>query len=146
MKWVVKYLIFVGTLWPLFWTSGDVCPRFQSQGGYHLHTFLPVCYSLDSLLVWYLPTSCWPAWQPVVFPTCIFQQNFSEDSNGWSPALCKNTLPTRSLRWTYLGILSYSHWFCSCHNIIHLICNTAGFCSCYNAIYFPVSTSWYLYF
>ena len=28
-----------------FWTSGDVCPGFQSQGGYRLHTFLPACYS-----------------------------------------------------------------------------------------------------
>ena len=23
----------MGPLIPLFWTSGDVCPRFQSQGG-----------------------------------------------------------------------------------------------------------------
>ena len=25
--------LFVGPLIPLFWTSGDVCPGFQSQGG-----------------------------------------------------------------------------------------------------------------
>ena len=33
----------MGPLIPLFWTSGDVCPVFQSQGGFpHLHAFLPV--------------------------------------------------------------------------------------------------------
>ena len=26
---------FCGQLIPLFWTSGEVCPRFQSQGGSH---------------------------------------------------------------------------------------------------------------
>ena len=26
-------ILFVGPLMPLFWTSGDVCPGFQSQGG-----------------------------------------------------------------------------------------------------------------
>ena len=34
---------FVGLLIPLFWTSCDVCPGFQSQGGSpHLHALLPV--------------------------------------------------------------------------------------------------------
>ena len=33
----------MGPLIPLFWTSGDVCPRFQSQGGFlHLRASLPV--------------------------------------------------------------------------------------------------------
>ena len=27
-------VLFVGPLIPLFWTSGDVCPGFQSQGGF----------------------------------------------------------------------------------------------------------------
>ena len=32
-----------GPLIPLFWTSGDVCPGFQSQGGFpHLHASSPV--------------------------------------------------------------------------------------------------------
>ena len=37
-------VFFVGPLIPLFWTSGDVSPGFQSQGGSpHLHAFLPAC-------------------------------------------------------------------------------------------------------
>ena len=33
----------MGSLIPLFWTSGDVCPGFQSQGGFpHLHASSPV--------------------------------------------------------------------------------------------------------
>ena len=36
-------VLFVGPLIPLFWTSGDVCPGFQSQGGFPcLHASLPV--------------------------------------------------------------------------------------------------------
>ena len=27
-------VLFVGPLIPLFWTSGDICPGFQSQGGF----------------------------------------------------------------------------------------------------------------
>ena len=35
--------IFVEPLIPLFWTSGDICPGFQSQGGFpHLHALLPL--------------------------------------------------------------------------------------------------------
>ena len=35
-------VLFVGPLIPLFWTSGDVCPGFQSQGGFPcLHASLP---------------------------------------------------------------------------------------------------------
>ena len=56
------HVLFVGPLIPLFWTSGAVCPGFQSQGGYRLHTFFPACYSSDSHLVWHLPTSWWPEW------------------------------------------------------------------------------------
>ena len=33
----------MGPLIPLFWTSGDVCPGFQCQGGFPcLHASLPV--------------------------------------------------------------------------------------------------------
>ena len=41
---------FVGPLIPLFWSSGDVCPGFQSKGGSCLHAFLPALYSSDSPL------------------------------------------------------------------------------------------------
>ena len=30
---MVFFLFFLGPLIPLLWTSGDVCPGFQSQGG-----------------------------------------------------------------------------------------------------------------
>ena len=34
---------------PLFWTSGDVCPGFQSQGGFpHLCASLPVCNRIST--------------------------------------------------------------------------------------------------
>ena len=34
----------MGPLIPLFWTSGDVSPGFQSQGGYpRLHALSPAC-------------------------------------------------------------------------------------------------------
>ena len=33
----------MGPLIPLFWTSGDICPVFQSHGGFsHLRAYLPV--------------------------------------------------------------------------------------------------------
>ena len=59
-------VLFVGTLIPLFWTSGDVSSGFQSQSGQsYLH--LAEAYVLhipwDSPLVWHLPTSWWPACQ-----------------------------------------------------------------------------------
>ena len=35
-------VLFVGPLIPLFWTSGDVCPGFQNQGGFpRLRASLP---------------------------------------------------------------------------------------------------------
>ena len=38
------YVPFVGPLIPLFWTSGDDCPGFQSQGEFlHLCSLSPVC-------------------------------------------------------------------------------------------------------
>ena len=44
------HVLFVGPLISLFWTSDDICPGFQSQGGYCLHAFLPARYSSDSPL------------------------------------------------------------------------------------------------
>ena len=55
------HVLFVGPLIPLFWTSGDVSPGFQSQGGsltcvlLRLHTM----NSSDSPLLRHLLTSCW---------------------------------------------------------------------------------------
>ena len=66
------WVLFVGPLIPLFWTSSDISPGFQSQGGSiacvlcHLHAM----NSWDSPLVRHLPTSWRPAWRPVAFPTC----------------------------------------------------------------------------
>ena len=37
------HVLFAGPLIPLFWTSGDICPGFQSQGGFpHLRASSPV--------------------------------------------------------------------------------------------------------
>ena len=38
-------VLFVGPLIPLFWTSGDVCPGFQSQGGFLTCTLSCLCDS-----------------------------------------------------------------------------------------------------
>ena len=58
-------ILFVGPLIPLFWTSGVICPGFQSQGRFlacmlcHLHATV----SSDSPLAWHLLISWQPAWQ-----------------------------------------------------------------------------------
>ena len=44
--------LFAGPLIPLFWTSGDICPGFQSQGGFpRLRAYSPATDSPDSPLV-----------------------------------------------------------------------------------------------
>ena len=57
----------MGPLIPLFWTPGDVSSGFQSQSG-QPYSNLAEVYILhipwDSPLVWHLPTSWQPAWQP----------------------------------------------------------------------------------
>ena len=54
---------FVGPLIPLFWTSGDVCPGFQSPSGFpHLFASFLCAVESDSPLVWPLLTSGRPAW------------------------------------------------------------------------------------
>ena len=55
---------FLGWLKPLFLSSGDVCPGFQSQGALpHLHVCHPhATESSDSPLVWHLLKS----WQPAL--------------------------------------------------------------------------------
>ena len=60
------WVLFVGPLIPLFWTSGDVSSGFQSQSG-QAYLSLAEAYMLhvpwDSPVVWHLPTSWWLAWQ-----------------------------------------------------------------------------------
>ena len=59
---------FVGPLIPLFWTSGDISSfGFQSQSGQPYSHLVEACMlhvPWDSPLVWHLPTSWQPAWQP----------------------------------------------------------------------------------
>ena len=52
---------FVGPLTLLFWTSSDICPGFQSQGGSLAckHCCLHALYSSDSPLMQHLLTSWW---------------------------------------------------------------------------------------
>ena len=59
----------MGTLIPLFWTSGDVCPGVQSQGGplASVLSCLHTTDSSDSPLVQHLLTVKMSAWQPSLF-------------------------------------------------------------------------------
>ena len=41
--WGRTQALFAEPLIPLFWTSGDVSPEFQRQGGFLLHAFSLVC-------------------------------------------------------------------------------------------------------
>ena len=63
---------FGGPLVPLFWISGDISSGFQSQSGFcliHFFVEVNVMYTLqDSPLVLHVPTSWWPAAQPVTSP------------------------------------------------------------------------------
>ena len=65
------WVLFLGPLIPLFWTSGDVSSGFQSQSGQPYSSCVEA-YMLyvpwDSPLVWHLPTSWEPAWQL----SCLF--------------------------------------------------------------------------
>ena len=59
----------------LFWTSGDICPGFQSQGG-SLTCILPCLhkmYSSDSPLVCHLLTSSQPTLQISLFVHVLVQ-------------------------------------------------------------------------
>ena len=65
--WTISVL-FMGRLIPLFWTSVDDCPRFQSQGA-----FLPCVFCLIAMdssgspLSWHRLTFWWAAFQPSLF-------------------------------------------------------------------------------
>ena len=49
---------FCGVLIPIFWTSGDVCPGFQSQGGPSLVCFLICMQWIPQIHLWC--DTCWP--------------------------------------------------------------------------------------
>ena len=59
---------FCGPLIPLFWTSGSISSGFQIHQSRQPYSCLVGAYMLhvpqDSPLVWHLPTSWWPVWQP----------------------------------------------------------------------------------
>ena len=50
------HVLFVGPLIPLFWTSGDICPGFQSQGG--LACMLSCLRAIPLIHLWC--DTCWP--------------------------------------------------------------------------------------
>ena len=56
------WVLFVGPIIPLFWTSGDVSSGFQSQS-WQPYLSLVEAYVLHSRLVWHLLTSWRPVWQ-----------------------------------------------------------------------------------
>ena len=61
------FILFVGPLIPLFWISGGFSSGFQSQSGQsysHLVDVYVMYIPSNSLLVWHMLTSWWPAWQP----------------------------------------------------------------------------------
>ena len=46
-------VLFVGPLMPLFWTFGDICPGFQSQGGSpHLHVLFACTQQNTRIDLW----------------------------------------------------------------------------------------------
>ena len=61
--WRTLVVLFVGQLISVFWTSGDVWPVFQSQGGFLVCVLchLRAMDSSDSPLVWHLLTFSRPA-------------------------------------------------------------------------------------
>ena len=66
-----RHAFYIGPLMPLFWTSSDICPRFQSRGGsphslHHLH----VMNSSDLLLMQHLLTT-WQLALHRVFLICV---------------------------------------------------------------------------
>ena len=62
---------FVGPLIPLFWTSSDVCPGFQSQDGSpHYHASLPVPNRILRIISGLMPADCMAA-KP--FPSTIIE-------------------------------------------------------------------------
>ena len=68
----------MGQLIPLFWTFGNVCPGYKSQGGYHLHVF-SCLHATPQIHLWC--DTCQPldGHQAAKFPTCIFQQRYDAE-------------------------------------------------------------------
>ena len=110
------HVLFVGPLIPLFWTSGNVCPGFQSQGGSLacMQPYLCTRDSTESPLVQHLPTSWWPAWQPVGFPTCYIcsrgrMLGFDRETS------C--TVSRHAIHWaTATGLRTENVWY-HCHTV-----------------------------
>ena len=94
LKFLADRCPFWGPLVPLFWISGDVSSRFQSQSGFCL-----ICFSAnviyipwDSPLVLHMPTSLWLASQ-VTSPHALAEVGLGSDLNGQSPWQKTNALP-----------------------------------------------------
>ena len=65
-------VLFVGSLISLFWTSGDICGGFQSQGGSsHFHALSPWCNRFTSGLTPAYPLSAKPFWSTHLYTTSI---------------------------------------------------------------------------
>ena len=85
-------VLFVGPLIPLFWTSSDICPWFQSQGR-SLSCVLPhlcVMILLDSFLDQHLLTSWHGAWQAGLFDPHTYtpvDQHLTAWQGAWQPGL-----------------------------------------------------------
>ena len=75
---------FVGPLLALFWTSGDICPWFLSQGGYLVCVFHPLSITRFHPLVRHLPNSWWS----VLHPSRLDPITFSSTGGTWCHATC----------------------------------------------------------
>ena len=111
-------VIFVGLLIPLFWTSGDIWPGFQSQGGCLICMFprLHPMDSSDSPLVQHLLTSWRPALQLNLL-LFLFLKIFG----GHKSFLCDHWYPWFGLLVTTplgfkarVGSLIQTWWRCAC--------------------------------
>ena len=104
------WVLFVGPLIPMFWTSGDVSSGFQSQSG-QPYLYLAEAYMMYILwfppLVQHLLTSWQPAWQLSCSHPCTCEQALV----GLETRICHATTSqyeTRQMlyRLTYAGLAS----------------------------------------
>ena len=105
------YILFQGLLIPLYWTSGDTFPGFQSQGGSITCMFscLHAMDFSDLPLVQHLLTSYWPVWQPSLFSPADMSTNILGS-------------PIHDLAWICIFLIacedSFSHSFCNTFLIV----------------------------
>ena len=92
------HALFVGPLIPLLWTSGDLCPGFQRQGG-SLACVWPHLYSMDS--------SDSPLVQHLLIPHLGYPLS---DLGGGTPSLPGGT-PARSDEGTQGGVPPSQVWW-----------------------------------